>query len=166
MPGPILYSTNPWIAHDFATKYLGGKHFAWCSEYYDPKSAPAGSASASIAPSSSPFGLFQLLQHEYQNEERHSDSKKRYRKTFKRLASEWLSSSLITKIQYDDIVSVVTTPSWRIWRPVLYIIPRGPIDAAARLHPVPHAKRAGYGPEFQIWDLDLSEFDLIECQLK
>ena len=49
MAGPILYSANPWLAHDFASRYLGGIYFAWCSEYYDPTTAPAGSASSYIA---------------------------------------------------------------------------------------------------------------------
>jgi hypothetical protein len=166
MSGPILYSTNPWIAHEFAVKYLGGKHFAWCSECYDPIFAPPGSAGASVAPSSSPHGIFQALKHDCEREDKHSDLIKRYRKTFKRLAADWLSTSRISQDQYDEIIAVTKGPSWRIWRPVLYVIPREPIEAAGRLNSVPYKDRAGYGPELQITDLDPSEFDLLEVQLK
>jgi hypothetical protein len=143
-------------------RYLGGKHVAWCSEYYDPASTP----STAIPPSSSPHSLFQLLQAEYQREEKHSDSVRRYRRTFKLLAAEWLSSGKINQFQHDEIVAVTKTGSWLIWRPVLYVIPRAPIEAAGRLHTVPFKDRAGYGDEYKIWDLDRREFDLIECVLK
>lgn len=55
--------------------------------------------------------------------------------------------------------------SWKIWRPVLYVIPRAPIELAGRLHQVPHPDRASYGPELQIDDLHRNEFDLIMSQL-
>ena len=35
MPGPVLYSTNPWFATEIASKYRGGNYFAWVSEYFD-----------------------------------------------------------------------------------------------------------------------------------
>jgi len=147
-------------------KYQGGLHFAWCSEYYDPAIAPAGSAAAAIAPSSSPKGIFDALKADCEREEKHSALIKNHRKTFKRLAGKWLADGQITRGDHDEIVAVMTAPSWRIWRPVLYIIPRAPIEAAGRRKKVPLSARAAYGPEFQISDLHRSEFDLIECSLR
>lgn len=166
MPSPILYSTNPWIAHEFATKYLAGTHFAWCSEYFDPASAAAGSAAAAIAPSSSPKGLYEQLKRDCDAEEGHSDTLKRYKKTFKRLASLWFSAGTISESDRDEIVAVVNKPAWRIWRPVLYVIPRAPIESAGRLENVTRADRAAYGAEWQIKDLKTEEFDIIEVHLK
>lgn len=166
MAGVILYSTNPWIAHDFSMKYLAGKYFVWCSEFYDPIGAPPGSTAAAIAPSSSPRGIFESLKQDCEREDRHSLLIKGYRKTFLRLAANWLAETKINNSQHNEIVAIVKAPSWRIWRPVLYVIPRAPIESSGRLITVPHRQRVAYGPELQIKDLTPHEFDLVECQLR
>ena len=96
MAGPIIYSTNPRVAHDIATRYRNDVHFVWCSEYYDPTTATPGTAGAAIAPSSSPKVIFDTLTRECDQEERHSAIIKGYRKTFRRLAAEWLADGSIT----------------------------------------------------------------------
>lgn len=162
MAGPILYSTNPWIAHVFSKNHLGGKHFVWCSEYFDPRTAPPGSPESAIAPSSSPKGIFDTLENDCNREDSHSALIKGYRKTFKRLASTWLADSTIDKNAHDEIVATVKSNSWKIWRPILYIIPRENIESSGRLIKVPHKNRAAFGPELQIHDLEVHEFDFIE----
>jgi hypothetical protein len=162
MAGPVLYSTNPWISHVFSKKYLNGVHFVWCSEYYDPRMAPPGSAESAIAPSSSPKGIFETLKRDCEQEDTHSALIKGYRKTFLRLAKTWLSSSTIDKDSYDEIVATVKSPSWKIWKPLLYIIPRESIETNNRLIFVPHKNRASFGTELQIHDLMVNEFDIIE----
>ncbi|KVT23033.1 hypothetical protein WK48_23305 [Burkholderia ubonensis] len=141
-------------------KYRTGKHFVWCSEHYDPTTAPAGSAAAAIAPSSSPKGIYDILHGDCAREDTHSTLIKGYRKTFQRLAKAWLADGSLSKDQYDEVVATVKSQSWRIWRPVLFVIPRAPVDA--RIVMVPHRNRAAYGPELQIVDLMPHEFDLIE----
>lgn len=162
MAGPILYSTNPWLSHVFAEKHLNGKHFIWCSEYFDPKMAPHGSAESAIAPSSSPKGILETLRDDCKREDSHSALIKGYRKTFRRLAKTWYANSIINKDAHDDIMATVNSHSWSIWRPILYIIPRENIENAGRLITVPHKQRAAFGPELQIHDLTVSEFDFIE----
>lgn len=162
MAGPVLYSTNPWIAHDIAIKYRGGLHFVWCSEYFDPLAAPTGSSYSAIAPSASPKGIYDSLHNDCKLEDIHSSLLKGYKGTFCRLAKLWLADGSINKEQHDEIVSSVRSKSWRIWRPVLYIIAREPIENTGRLKSVAHRKRAAYGPELQIADLLVQEFDIIE----
>lgn len=166
MAGPVLYSTNPWYAREISIKYRGNKHYVWCSEYYDPVTAPAGSAASLIAPSSSPKGIFDALWGDCEREERHSALIKSYRKTFRRLANEWLTDGSIIQEQRDEIVATVNSTSWLIWRPLLYVIPRTPIEAAGRLISVPHRVRAGNGPELQITGLMSDEFDIIATLLR
>ncbi|GEM_PF-1316708 len=166
MAGPILYSTNPWFAGEVALNYRGGTHFVWCSEYYDPSIAPSGSAAALIAPSSSPKGIFDTLWNDCEREDTHSSLIRDYRKTFRRLANEWLAAGSITAPQRDEIVATVKSVSWKIWRPVLYVIPRAPIEAAERLISVPHGARAAYGPELQIVNLRSNEFDTVSTLLR
>src|SRR4051794_3035652 len=109
MAGPVFYSTNPRGAHRPALGFRGGRHYVWCSEYYDPTRAPGTSAAAAIAPSSSPKALFEQLAADCARNDEHSHHIKRYRKTFRRLAAEWLSASEITKDQHDEIVAELKT---------------------------------------------------------
>ena len=91
VPGPILYSTNPWFATDIAERYRGGSYFAWVCECFDTATAPAGSAAALIAPSSNPRRIYGLLAEECAAEEAHSPTIKGHKKTFSRLAREWVA---------------------------------------------------------------------------
>jgi hypothetical protein len=102
------------------------------------------------------------LHHDWFYEDGHSALIKRYKKTFRLLAKGWLANSSISNADYDELAAVLSSNSWRIWRPVLYVIPRSPIETAGRLLPVVRPSRAAYGPELQIKDLMGSEFDAIE----
>lgn len=150
------------MAYDIATRYRGGKHFVWCCEFYDARQAPAMSAAAQIAPSSSPKRIYDTLHEDREFEDGHSALIKGYRKTFKRLAIDWLSDGSITQEQANEITALVKSSSTKIWRPVLYVIPKEPIVASGRLLSVPASRRAGFGPELQIVDLMDGEFDVIE----
>ena len=162
--GPLLYSTNCWFAHQVATLYRQGTHFVWCSEYFDPATAPPGSAASAIAPSSSPRGIYDALHGDCAREDSHSSLINGYRKKFRALAAQWLSAEEITKTQHDEIVAAVKSPSWKIWWPVLFVIPRQTIESADRLIQVSRKQRAAYGPELQIVDLRPHEFDMIEVK--
>ncbi len=162
MSGPILYSTNPWITSDIVNKHRNGEYFVWCSEYFDSATAHGGSAARSIAPSSCPKEIYDTLQKAWVNEDKHNAQVKGYIRTFKRLAKIWLADGSINQDQANDIIGVVTSGSFKIWRPTLYVIPRQPVESAGRLITVPPKKRAAHGPELQILDLKTHEFDMIE----
>jgi hypothetical protein len=98
-------------------------------------------------------------------EDEHSDLIKGYRKTFSRLAKAWAADGSITDDQRDEIIATVKSRSWRIWRPVLYVIPRVNIEGTGRLRSVKRPDRASYGPELQVVDLERHEFDIIELTL-
>jgi hypothetical protein len=165
MAGPVLYSANPWFATEVAIKYRGGRHFAWLCEFFDSaREAPAGTAGTLIAPSSNPRKIYEDLLHEYRAQEEHSRIIKDHRKTFTRLAREWLSIGEITKAQSEEIIASVRARSWRIWMPILYVIPRHAIDPS-RITEVRRPDRAGYGQEYQIHDLLRNEFDIIDLSV-
>src|SRR5688572_8147489 len=107
MSGPLLYSTNPWFATDIADRYRGGRHFCWCSEYFDSKSALPGSAASLIAPSSNPKRIYYKLQEDVRGEDKNSDLLRSYRKKFKRLANTWHADGEITVPQRDEIMAKV-----------------------------------------------------------
>jgi hypothetical protein len=134
----------------------------WCSETYNPRRAQPGTSASMIAPSSSPKGIFDNLSCDCDNEDVHSALIKGCRKTYKRLANSWLSDGSINKEQRDEIITTIQSPSWNIWKPVLFLIPRTSIITPTRIRAVAAGQRAAYGPEFQIQDLDASEFEIIE----
>jgi hypothetical protein len=118
-----------------------------------------------IGPTSSPHAIACALHQEVIRCDKHSPNIKGYRGTFKRLATKWLSDSSISDTDFRTIIGYVNAPSFAIWRPYVYIIPREPIERAGRLKVVNAKSRAGVGPEYQIQDLDTSEFDIIEWDL-
>lgn len=165
MPSPILYSTNPWFAVDVSTKYCGGVFFAWVSEYFDARTAPLGSVAAMIAPSSTPCRIYRMLLEEANYPDDHSNLIRGYKKTFSRLAKEWLASSTVSRDQYDEIIASIRQSSWRLWRPVLYVIPRDVVESTGRLRSVPRPGRAAHGPELQVIGIHRDEFDIIELAI-
>ena len=105
MAGLAFYSTNPWFASEVATKYLGGNHFAWVSEFFDTeREAPAGSAGHLIAPSSNPLNIYEDLLHECNAEEEHSRIIRDHRKTFQRLAKDYGSGTIDKALRRDGRV--------------------------------------------------------------
>lgn len=165
MAGAILYSTNPWFAVDVATRYRGGRFFAWVSEYFDARSAPPGSAAALIAPSSTPCRIYRTLLEDTTHQDQHSALIKDYKKKFSRLAKDWLSDGSLTRDQHDEIIASLRGPTWTVWRPVLYVIPRNVVESTGRLISVPRPSRAAHGPELQVRDLRRDEFDIIELAI-
>jgi hypothetical protein len=161
MAGPILYSANPWYSAEIARKFRNGNHFARVCEFFDSTDATAGSAGELIAPSSNPRKIYDDLLQEYRAQEEHSRIRKEHRRKFERLGKQWYSAGELTKDQLDELLASVRAPSWKIWKPVLYVIPRQGI-AAGRIKEVPRRDRAGYGPEFQIVDLRSDEFDIVD----
>jgi hypothetical protein len=162
MAGPVLYSANPWFATEIASKYRSGRYFAWVCEFFDSeRDAPSGSAGALIAPSSNPRKIYEDLLHEYRAQEEHSRIIRDHKKTFTRLSKQWLANRELTDDQHAEIIASVRARSWKIWKPVLYVIPKTGIDAH-RIIEVKRRDRAGYGPEYQIVDLQRHEFDIID----
>lgn len=161
MAGPVLYSTNPWFATDISTRYRGGIHFAWVCEYFDSSKAAAGSAASMIAQSSNPKRIYETLHGDCRTEDGHSSLIRGYKKTFRSLARSWNAMREISDEQCEEIIALVNSKSWKIWRPVLYVIPMAGIDPS-RIKSVPRPGRAGHGPEMKIEDLQPDEFDIIE----
>jgi hypothetical protein len=162
MPGPLLYSCNPFFAYDVCLKYRNQIFYAWCSEYLNAD-FEAGISSARFIPENSrPLWIYDYVRRAVHAEDQGNDKIKNYRKTFRSLARDWHAKGEITKAQHDEIFASVKIGSWRIWRPVIYVIPRARIEATAgRLNLAPRAARGGYGEEFIISDLRRDEFDVV-----
>lgn len=157
----LLYSTNVFLKFQIQEQYCGGIHYVWCSENCDSKTLSAYSLGALVAPSSNPADIYRELKRDVEGKDRHSAKINAQKLTLTSLAVEWEANGKITTAQRDDILYLVDSADFSLWRPLLYVIPRTS-DIESRLQEVAMAKRAGVGPEYIIEDLTLSEFDIVE----
>ena len=156
----VLYSTNVFLKQHIQAQYQGDVHYVWCSECFDSTTLSTYSPGALVPPSSNPADIYKELQRDVQRKDSHSSKITAQKASLIRLASDWHASSKINVNDKDDIIYMVNNASFDDWRPLIYIIPRDTV--ASRLQIVPMAKRAGFGNEYIIQDLERNEFDIIE----
>ena len=160
MPPLLLYSVNPYLKYFIHQKYRGDIHFVWCSEYYDSRKVAGYSPASMIPPSSNPASLYERMK-EAADREDEGDPKIILQKgALRALAVDWERDGQITTLEKEEIIVSIDEGHFKQWRPLLYLIPRAPVEA--RLITVTRASRASLGMEFQISDLKGSEFEIIE----
>jgi hypothetical protein len=113
-----------------------------------------------VAPSSNPAEIYRQLALDIRNKDRHSYKINAQKASLTSLAIAWEASNEITSDQKDEVVFMVTNATFDDWRPLLYIIPRNLVET--RLQNVPIHRRASFGDEFIVEDLQRNEFDVIE----
>lgn len=160
MPGPLLYSTNVFLKQYLQERYRKDVHYVWCSESFDSRKLSSYSPGALTAPSSNPADIYRELKRDIEGRDMHSAKIAAQKASFIKLAIEWESKGEISVSDRDDIVYMVNNAGFDHWRPLIYVIPRAPVES--RLQIVPAHLRAGFGPEYIIPDLARSEFDLVE----
>jgi hypothetical protein len=158
--GPVLYSTNVFLKLHIQQKFRGNKHYVWCSEMFDTSKAPAYAGNLHTPASSDPCAIYRDLSATLQRGDMHSDKIKAQRSSFVKLAAGWKKAGEISLVQHEEICWLAKKSLPLQWRPLLYVIPRKPVEGRMQL--VPASKRAGLGDEFILTDLDPSEFNVIE----
>jgi hypothetical protein len=160
MSGPLVYSTNVFLKLLIQEKYRNDVHYVWCSEHFDSRTLSAYSSGSLIPPSSNPADIYRELQRDVQGLDSHSAKIAAQRAVFISLAIEWEQRGEISSNDKDDIIWMANNGSFAMWRPLVYVIPRAPVEI--RLQLVPVNQRAGWGNEYIIPDLKRAEFDVIE----
>jgi hypothetical protein len=160
MSALVLYSTNTFLKFHIQQRFRNDVHWVWCSEIFDSSKAEPLSPNSLIAPSSSPADIYRELQRDIERRDGHSAKIGAQRASIQALAIEWESRGEISPTDMQEIIYMVTTASFDLWRPLLYVIPMP--NPASRLHLVPIEKRASFGKEYVIGDLKRTEFDLLE----
>lgn len=156
----LLYSVNPLVKLLIQEKYRSDRHYVWCSELFDSTAASPYSFASLVPPSSNPRQIYQDLDKACKGKDSHNDKIVKTRTLYQTLAEGWLGAGEITTDQRDEIAHLVTKADFDLWRPLIYIIPRAPVEAKLQLvHP---SKRAGHGAEFIIADLLRAEFEIVE----
>jgi hypothetical protein len=156
----LLYSTNVFLKLLIQEKYRGDIHYVWCSEDFDSRTVPAYSSASMVPPSSNPADIFRELRRDVERPDLHSARINQQKVSLTDLAIDWEKKGLVSTADKDDIVFMVSHAQLNHWRPLIYVIPRPPVQA--RLSAVPMRLRAGIGNEYIISDLKRSEFDIIE----
>jgi hypothetical protein len=158
---PVLYSTNPFLKLHIQEKYRQDLHYVWCSESFDSSKAPAYATAMRLAPSSDPSRIYADLKAAVGGGDTHCAKIAAQRASLMKLAAGWRKRGEISDADKEDIVYLAKNSALVEWRPLIYVIPRAPVEA--RLLPVPAKKRAGVGSEFILDEtLRRDEFDIIE----
>jgi hypothetical protein len=141
-------------------RFRGDRHYVWCSEQCDATTVSPYSIASLVPPTSNPRDIYKDLQEAVKRKDTHNDKIVRTRAMYIAMSDEWLTNGEMTASDRDDLIHMVTNADFSLWRPILYIILRTPVEA--RLQVVPPHKRASHGPEYIIDDLTRSEFELVE----
>ncbi|MGR3218258.1 MAG: hypothetical protein ACUZ8H_00385 [Candidatus Anammoxibacter sp.] len=113
-----------------------------------------------IAPSSNPANIYRELMRDVNGKDDHSAKINAQKASFIERAIQSASNGEISENDRDDIVCMVKKSPFEYWRPLIYVIPSGPVDLRTKL--VPMKERAGFGNEYIIKDLKHTEFDILE----
>ena len=158
----VLYSTNVFVKYYIQRRWRSDMHYVWCSEEFDSAKARSYSPSGQIPPTSNPLDIYRDLKRAVEAGDTHNAKIVEQRNTLLQLAIEWETKGEISAATSADISYIVQQyPDFRIWRPVIYVIPLTS-SVESRKVQVPLARCAGLGPEYIIKDLSGDEFDVIE----
>jgi hypothetical protein len=160
MGNALLYSTNVFLKLLIQEKYMHDVHYVWCSENFDSATLPPHSGASLVPPSSNPADIFRVLKRDVERHDQHSAKINEQKVSLTDRAIDWEKNGSISTADRDEIIYMVNNAAWDHWRPLIYIIPRAPVQT--RLAVVPMSRRAGFGNEYTIADLARAEFDIIE----
>jgi hypothetical protein len=160
MPSLLLYSTNVFLKFLIQQRFRNDTHYVWCSETFDVTTQPRYSLTSLVAPSSDPAEIYRQLKVDIRSNDRHSPKISAQKASLTSLAIIWEQAGQISVDDKDEIIYMVANASFDNWRPLLYVIPRSPVES--RLKVVPIHKRASYGAEYILEDLKREEFDILE----
>lgn len=160
MPGPLLYSANPWIKYHIQKQYRGDRHYVWCSETFDGALLSPLDRGAFVAPSSNPAQIYRELAEAVRKGDRHCARIGELRLGIKQRATQWHLDGNLGTADLEEITALTDSLDLAVWKPYLYIIPRQSVES--RIERVPPDERAGVTIEYRIADLNGSDFDIVQ----
>jgi hypothetical protein len=161
MPGPFLFSAMPYMKFYIYRTYRNDIHYVWCSEVYDHSSTLVPRTSLPSPPSSDPADICRQVRHAIDRRDRHDHRLTGWKTILITRVAAWEADGSLDPADAQELVFMLNSDDFQIWRPLLYVIHRSAIDPG-RIHSVPPAQRAGFGREFVIEDLAGSEFEPLE----
>lgn len=154
----LYYSANTVLAGTIAEQYYGDVHWVWCSDHFDESTAPPHGPG--LAPSSTPANLIREYREAVRGADRHSAAIARNKAGIVRGAATKRSMGAITVAQEREISDIVYSADTRSFRPLLYLIPREPVEHLVTAVPVKERANPAV-PEYRIESLPRHLFDVI-----
>src|ERR1035441_2257137 len=118
--GNFLFSTNTWLSYILAERFYAGRHFVWCTPYFEIKSQTG--FDVTTPPTSTPKEIYQALALEVERNDKHSSKIKDNRANLLKGAKVRFNRGDITLQDLDRIRAIVNSSSVPDYQPLLYII--------------------------------------------
>jgi hypothetical protein len=126
----LLYSTNTWLAYRISEKYYGGNHWVYVAEHFerDPNPLMGGAP-----PSSTPCEIYRRLRDEVDGQDSGSSAKVATNRVgLLNGAAAKFKARTIDAATRKEIESIVQTAPISDFRPLLYVMPYGPVATLVR----------------------------------
>jgi hypothetical protein len=163
MDPTFLYSTNVWLKHHIAERFLGDQHRFWCSETFG--GSGSGSFPGTHAPSSTPREIFLDLKKAIRGKDRGSLKIKQQSAMLRALAVKLYRDdpAKFTGDVKNEIHFLVRLATFEEWRPIVSVIPW---DAAkGKVEIVDPRRRANpLVPEYIVTRVTPLEFGVIDVR--
>jgi hypothetical protein len=156
----LLYSTNTWLAFNISQQFFKGKHYIWCTPYFDSTTDPF---IYTVAPTSSPKDICLNLLKEVKQGDRHSSKIIDNKSGILRGASIKRNLNVISEEEEKEIIAIVDNAETRDFSPLVYIIPHQKVKRLVEKVP-PEKKAHPLSNEFIIQDLPRTYFDIIDLK--
>jgi len=153
----VLYSTNTLLAFRIAETYYQGKHYVWCSPYFEPGDSKLN---YTIAPTSSPKDIYLNLHDEALRGDQHSAKIANNRVGIINGANLKKAAGVISSQELEEIIAIVHGAQIIDFRPLLYIIPYSLVTDICRKASI-HERAAPFSEEYIIEALPSSCFHAI-----
>lgn len=153
MTNKILYSQVTKIAYEIDEKYYNGKHFVWCTD--KPEYGP------SQPPTSDPTERCQRFLSAIYSDDSHEPFIEENKKGIKLGAFLMRKKGTITRKEEKEIISQVSGAKLEEFSPLILVIDYSSV-AGRLINVCASAKASSKSVEYQINDLDDSEFEIID----
>jgi hypothetical protein len=155
----FLYSTNTWLSYVIGEEYYGGKHFVWCSPYFDSRLAIEHDFL--LPPTSCPKEIYLSLSEEVVRRDHHSAKIETTKRGIIRGAETKRDRGDISDEQFKEINDIIQLAQIQDFKPLLYVILYDAVvpllrrvAVSERAHPV--------SPEFIVESLPRDVFDVLD----
>jgi len=156
----LFYSTNAKLAYHINQRFYNGKHFVWCSPVFDTAPLSDDDVFKRIPSSSNPWHIYQSLKNDVEQDDRHSSKIANLKNGLATGAEFHRNNNSISNDDYDTIMELIAEAGILMFMPLLYVIPKNRLGQ--RIVEVSVTQMANpLSVEYQIHDLDQSEFDII-----
>ena len=158
----ILYSTNTWLAFNIAERHYRGRHYIWCTPFFNGCS-DKGEAGF-VPPTSCPWEIYRSLYGEWRAGDRHSMKIAQNQDGILRGVQANRSSGVISERREREIASIVERADIRDFEPLVYVVPYGRVSGLVKEVPV-EERAHPLSQEYIIESLPRRLFDIIKLEL-